>query len=219
MSVTGNKIVDEINYWISYVDCALEHPQPLPRGKHVYRSDLNAVPEVRDLYDCLYKLYTEEETSEHFREPVDALKLGVFNYYKVVTNAMSLRTILDRIAEGGRYSRAAEVMEDVELIWSNCKKFNGADSPFAIKAKECAVVLAKLRERLADEQLASPTEVDRLVHVISCADDTVISELETYFLREDPSLILRSGEVDISSLRVKHVRAMREILQRAGINH
>ncbi|ESL10502.1 hypothetical protein TRSC58_01765 [Trypanosoma rangeli SC58] len=215
MGSTGRKAVDEINHWIAYIDCALSHPRPLPKGKHIFRSDLSTVPEVRDIYDCLYKLYTEEIASAPFREPVHALDLGVFNYYEVVKEPMSLRTVLDRIAEGGHYSQASQVLADVEKIWSNCEKFNGVDSALAADAKKCQGVLTKLRERLADEQPAPNAEVDKVINAFESVDESVLGALEDYFRREDPSLILSNGDVDVEALRVKHLRAMKAILERA----
>ncbi|KEG10121.1 hypothetical protein DQ04_04151120 [Trypanosoma grayi] len=213
MPPTARNAVEEINYWIKYVDCALSHPRPLPSGKHIYHSDLSTVPEVRDLYDCLYKLYTEEGASANFREPVNALELGVFNYYTIVNEPMSLRTVLDRIAEGGHYSQASQVTQDVERIWSNCEKFNGPDSAIAAEAKKCQATLMTLRERLADEQNAPAAEVDRLVRVLEDADDSILAALERYFRKEDPSLILSEGDLDVGALKVKHVKAMKAIFE------
>nr|CCC95583.1 unnamed protein product [Trypanosoma congolense IL3000] len=215
MTSAGNKVVDEINYWIAYVDCALAHPCPMPRGKHVYHSDLKVVPEIRDLYDCLYKLYSEENASEHFREPVDALRLGILNYYTVITEPMSLRTVLDRITQGGHYSQAAQVMSDVDIIWSNCEKYNGVESTLAVEARKCKAILADNLERLEGERPAPGAEVDRLVTMLDGVDESVLAALEAYFKREDPTLILGTGDVDLSLLRVKHVRAMKEIVEQA----
>ncbi|ESS69005.1 hypothetical protein TCDM_02277 [Trypanosoma cruzi Dm28c] len=215
MGSTGRKVVDEVNHWIAYIDCALSHPHPLPKGKHVFRSDLSTVPEVRDIYDCLYKLYAEESASASFREPVNALELGVFNYYEVVTEPMSLRTVLDRIAEGGHYSQATQVLADVEKIWSNCEKYNGADSALVKEAKKCQGILTRLRERLAEEQPAPNAELDKIISAFESADESVLGELEAYFRREDPSLIISNGDVDLTALRVKHLKAMKAILERA----
>lgn len=214
MGSTNRKVVDEIVYWIDYIDCALSHPQPLPKGKHVFRSDLSTIPEIRDLYDCLYKLYAEESVSVSFREPVDALELSIFNYHTVVTEPMSLRTVLDRIAEGGHYSQASQVLSDVDKIWSNCEKFNGADSAVSQAARKCKALLTKLLERLSDEHYAPPAEVEKLLNVLEGLDESVLGEMETYFKNEDPSLILSGGEVDLKSLKVKHIKALNAIVER-----
>ncbi|EAN79959.1 Bromodomain, putative [Trypanosoma equiperdum] len=216
MVLTGVKLAEDINYWIRYIDCALSHPLPLPKNKHVFHSDQRLAPEIRDLYDCLYKLYAEESASEYFREPVDALRVGAWNYYSVITEPMSLRTVLDYIVQGGRYSQVEQIMNDVELIWKNCERYNGAESHLAADARRCRAILEKHRERLADEQTAPAAEVDELIEALESMDDSVLKAVEAYFLREDPTLILSSGDVDIPSLRVKHLRAMKEIVQRAA---
>lgn len=205
---------DEVQFWLNYIDCALKHPRPLPSGKHVYRATLETVPEVRDLYHCLYKLYTEESSSVNFREPVNALALGVFNYYDVVKNPMSLRVVLDRIVEGEYYSSAEQVLRDVELIWQNCAAFNGESSPITGEAKKCAAALERMRQAFHDEQLASQDEVNHLADVIeSSGDDGMLEALMDYFRCEDPGMV-DQRDLDLTRLKVKHVRAMKDIVDR-----
>ncbi|KAH9598237.1 Bromodomain [Trypanosoma melophagium] len=215
MATTSRKVTERINYWLNYIDCALSHPKPLPTGKHVFRSDLDADPEIREIYECLFKLYTEEKTSTEFREPVNALQHGLFNYYTVITEPMSLRTILDHIAEGDYYSEVSEVMSDVEKIWSNCEKFNGPDSAITAEARKCQEALTLLIKSVADEQLASPSEVDRVIVELSTMNVSVLGEVEEYLMRDDPTLICENADVDVSRLKVKHIRELKKILQRA----
>ncbi|CCD17650.1 hypothetical protein, unlikely [Trypanosoma congolense IL3000] len=128
---------------------------------------------------------------------------------------MSLRTVLDRITQGGHYSQAAQVMSDVDIIWSNCEKYNGVESTLAVEARKCKAILADNLERLEGERPAPGAEVDRLVTMLDGVDESVLAALEAYFKREDPTLILGTGDVDLSLLRVKHVRAMKEIVEQA----
>ncbi|ORC91406.1 uncharacterized protein TM35_000064110 [Trypanosoma theileri] len=215
MATTNRKTAEKIYHWINYIDCALSHPKPLPTGKHVFRSDLKADPELREIYECLFRLYTEEKASTEFREPVNALQHGLFNYYTVITEPMSLRTVLDRIAEGNHYSDASEVMSDVEKIWSNCEKFNGADSAITAEARKCQLALTLLIKSVADEQLAPPSEVDEVIAQLNNMDVSVLAEVEEYFRKSDPTLIGENSDVDVPNLKVKHLKEMRKIIERA----
>lgn len=212
-SVAQRDPEQEIQYWINYVDCALKHPHPLPAGKHAYRSSIDTVPAIKDLYHCLYKLYTEENSSVSFREPVNALALGVFSYYDVVRRPMSLRMVLDRIVEGSHYSTAEQVLEDVALVWANCEAFNGPSSPVTAEAQRCAAALDRIRADFADCQPAPVDEVESFTQVFQ---DYATEELEeavlNYFKREDPSALI-DNELNLSMLKVKHLRAMKEIME------
>lgn len=205
---------DEIQYWIKYIDCTLKHQHPLPSGKHVYNVDIDTSAEIKALYHCLYKLYTEESRSVSFREPVNAPLLGVVNYYDVVSTPMSLRNVLDNIATPNYYTSASDVMRDVELIWQNCATYNGAASPLTAEAKKCAAALEKLKSSYADEQMAPADDVNSVAESIEAnGDEGMLEELMDYFRREDPSMV-EQRDLDLSRLKVKHVRAMRAIVQR-----
>ncbi|EPY25722.1 hypothetical protein STCU_00370 [Strigomonas culicis] len=214
MSTTAADPAADIKYWLQYIDCALHHPH-LPSGRHSYNASLSTVPEVRDLYHSLYKLYSEHSCSVNFREPVNALQLGALHYYDVITEPMSLRTVLDRIAAGGHYTTTAQVLRDVDLIWSNCAKFNGGDSVITAEARSCAKTLQSLRQAFEDEQLASTEDIDSINHAVeSCNNYALMQELIDYFKANDPSMLDAESSLDLASLKVRHVKVMRAIIDR-----
>ena len=69
-----------------------------------------------------------ESDSLEFRQPVDWKGLGLEDYPIVIKKPMDLTTIKNKLKKG-KYSAAAEVIQDIELIWENCKTYNMADSP------------------------------------------------------------------------------------------
>lgn len=55
-------------------------------------------------------------------------------------------------------------------------------------------------------------DVDKLVNRIASTNSVEMrSELSKYFLKEDPSM-LKNDELNLDRLKVKHVRAMNEIV-------
>lgn len=203
----------KIDYWVQYIDCALKHPRPLPSGKHAYRQSLETVPEVAELYHCLYKLYSEEESSVWFREPVNALAQEIFNYYDVVKAPMSLRHILDNIVKGDTYSTALQVMEDVELIFRNCIAFNGATSLMAAEAGKSRSALERIRRAYQDDQRITVDEAERLFQVIaSMQEQQLIDNIAEYLRRDDPTSIDESGAVNFDMLKRKHFRNLERIV-------
>lgn len=62
-----------------------------------------------------------------FNEPVDAIALGIPDYYEVITHPMDFSTVWDNLDKGS-YTSPYFFIRDVQRIWANCKKFNEDDS-------------------------------------------------------------------------------------------
>lgn len=59
-----------------------------------------------------------------FAEPVNVEKLNIPDYYTIVKKPMDFGTIKSKLKEQ-RYANIAEFMEDMELVFYNCKLYNG----------------------------------------------------------------------------------------------
>jgi hypothetical protein len=71
-----------------------------------------------------------------FYDPVDPEKLEIPDYYDVVTEPMDLGTIKNKL-HSNRYRNIQEFIDDINLIFNNCIKYNGEDSSVG---KMCKVV-------------------------------------------------------------------------------
>lgn len=215
----SRKPLEEVNYLLAYIDCALNHhPRPLPsESGHAYRgAAIVGPPEVQDFYHCLYKLYKENRDSENFREPVNALAMGVFNYYDVVKDPISIRTVLDRLVATEPYYTTVEQIEaDVERIWSNAELFNGPQSAVAAKAQACRDSLRQLREDFEDDKI--PPEAD-VVKAFDGVADTQNSDFKSAVERmlrvEYPNLLTPQYEVSVAEIRVRHLKRLQELKDR-----
>ncbi|OQE37692.1 hypothetical protein PENCOP_c009G01963 [Penicillium coprophilum] len=65
------------------------------------------------------------------------------NYYKVIESPMDLLTIEERL-DGDCYSAPRELVDDLKLIYSNCRQFNDATTVYS----KCAVQLEKYMWKL-----------------------------------------------------------------------
>ena len=70
-----------------------------------------------------------------FREPVDAVKLEVPNYYDVIKEPMDFGTI-ERKLKSDVYSCSKECLDDFNKVFSNCYAFNKTDSEMISAAKD-----------------------------------------------------------------------------------
>ncbi|KAI8874024.1 Bromodomain-containing protein, partial [Ramicandelaber brevisporus] len=63
-----------------------------------------------------------------FLKPVDIVALSIPEYPNIIKNPMDLGTAEDKLTSN-QYYNADEVLADIRLIFNNCYKFNGRDSP------------------------------------------------------------------------------------------
>ena len=65
--------------------------------------------------------------SADFREPLDWRGIGLHDYPKVIEKPMDLATVKQNIKG---YRTIHNCADDIRLIWSNCKKYNGEGSVY-----------------------------------------------------------------------------------------
>lgn len=68
-----------------------------------------------------------------FKEPVDAEKLGLTDYHKIISRPMDLGTVKTRV-EGGYYTHPDDLAADIRLVFENARTFNPPTSDVHIMA-------------------------------------------------------------------------------------
>lgn len=76
----------------------------------------------------LIKHLEEQPESFDFQHPVDFKALGLDDYPLIIKKPMDLSTIKKNL-KNSRYSGFDEFLQDVNLIWDNCRIYNMSDSP------------------------------------------------------------------------------------------
>lgn len=66
---------------------------------------------------------TSQEESIDFLMPVDPDKLGIPSYKKIIKNPMDMKTIQMKLKKM-KYESISQVLDDIQLIWENCRIFN-----------------------------------------------------------------------------------------------
>ncbi|XP_002134441.3 transcription factor GTE3, chloroplastic-like isoform X2 [Drosophila pseudoobscura] len=129
-------------------------PDVMPPPNRIGRTT-NLTKKFRTVLDLMIR----SKSSYQFRHPVNAVKLHVFNYHNLITRPMDLYTIKKRL-ENCYYFRAAEVLEDILLIFSNCRSFNSPQSPVFHDALALCDLLcarmAKLQGEIQHEVVEAP---------------------------------------------------------------
>ena len=70
---------------------------------------------------------SRDQKSYIFEKPVDYVSLKIPDYPMVVKNPMDFQTIKQNLKEH-KYQKIQDFMEDMELVFYNCRLYNGTES-------------------------------------------------------------------------------------------
>ncbi|KAK2941910.1 putative Bromodomain [Blattamonas nauphoetae] len=148
------------------------------------------------------------DVNKSFSIPVDPILLGCPTYFDVIKKPKDLGTIKTDI-ENGEYSHPREVIDDVQLVWDNCRKFNGPTHPIIAACDklndEADKRFSKLQEWVMEMRNPTALELDQL-HVreqrwIRSQADVAIPYLVPETPPESvPPTTKQSRQAEISSL-------------------
>ncbi|CAK9225835.1 unnamed protein product [Sphagnum troendelagicum] len=106
-----------------------------------------------------------------FNEPVDAEKLGLHDYHKVISNPMDLGTVKERIANGYYFSPTS-FADDVRLTFANAMTYNPQGHDVYVMAQVLAGLFndrwKDIARKLEEEKLKIKVEEETLA-----LDDTI----------------------------------------------
>jgi bromodomain-containing factor 1 len=73
-----------------------------------------------------------------FSEPDDPAKFNIMDYFDIISRPMDLSSVRRKLSHNC-YVSAADFVEDMNLIWENCYKYNGEAHEISKCAKELQV--------------------------------------------------------------------------------
>ncbi|EGR31679.1 hypothetical protein IMG5_104550 [Ichthyophthirius multifiliis] len=82
--------------------------------------------ESKKLNQMTNQLFSNSDSSE-FRQPVDWQGLQLIDYPTIIKNPMDLGKVRDKLKEN-EYVYVEECLDDIQLIWDNCKNYNAQGS-------------------------------------------------------------------------------------------
>lgn len=65
--------------------------------------------------------------THEFRKPVDWKSFGLVDYPTIVQKPMDISTVRSKLA-GNCYNVVEDCLDDIQLIWDNCKLYNAKDT-------------------------------------------------------------------------------------------
>ncbi|CAG8496144.1 1853_t:CDS:2 [Diversispora eburnea] len=116
----------------------------LPDSPAVKRKKTKSNAEINYCRETLKELKKKVHWSYAypFYEPVDAERLGIPDYYKIITHPMDITTISSKL-DNEQYSNVGEFEADVRLMFRNCYVYNGPNSEVANMGKMLEAVFDK----------------------------------------------------------------------------
>ena len=171
--------------------------------KEITEEDLKKLQEILD------KIINDKNASE-FKEPVDYVLLGLLDYPSIITHPMDLGTCKKKLLNG-EYKIFQDFMDDVNLIWENCRLYNQAGSSIVKMAdaldkkmhslmhKQFKNLKAKAEQENSQNQL---TEADRLklADMIKKQSNEGLTQIVKIILKSCPDGI---EDIDNDKLQIK----------------
>jgi len=88
----------------------------------------------KKLHKILNQLINDPESAE-FRKPVYYKALGLEDYKKIIKKPIDLNAVRRNLTKN-LYESLEEILDDIQLVWNNCKLYNEQGS---VEQKENAI--------------------------------------------------------------------------------
>ncbi|XP_074710454.1 bromodomain-containing protein 2 isoform X2 [Strix uralensis] len=133
---------------------ALQSPQVNPPPPEVSnpKKPGRITNQLQYLHKVVMKALWKHQFAWPFRQPVDAVKLGLPDYHKIIKQPMDMGTIKRRL-ENNYYWGAAECMQDFNTMFTNCYIYNKPTDDIVLMAQTLEkIFLQKVAQMPPEEQ-------------------------------------------------------------------
>ena len=173
-----------------------------------YRCEITE-DELKKLEEIMDKIINDKNAFD-FRAPVDYESLGLLDYPKIIKHPMDLGTCKEKLLNG-EYKIIQEFIDDINLIWENCRTYNQAGSAIV----KMANTLDRKMHGLIDKQFKNykaKDEQEKNKNQLSTNDKLVltdmIKQLSNEGLTQIVKIILKScpdgiEDIDNDKLQIK----------------
>ena len=109
-----------------------------------YKNEITEV-DIKKL-EKIFATMEKDYHSSEFLAPVDYINLGILDYPKIITHPMDLGTVKKKLLNG-EYKTFEDFMNDLNLIWENCRTYNIPGSDIVKLADYCDKKMKNLIDR------------------------------------------------------------------------
>ena len=148
----------------------------------------------------IFETVEKDPLAYDFLEPVDYIALNILDYPKIITNPMDLGTVKKNLLEY-KYSNFKAFLDDINLIWKNCRTYNLPGSDIVRMANHCEKIFNKNLEktfknynkikrinRNENDKLTSEEKV-KFAEIIKQQGNETLQQIIKLLLKEAPKAI------------------------------
>jgi len=165
--------------------------------------------DIKKLKEIFGKMEKDRKAAG-FLEPVDYEGLQLYDYPTIIKHPMDLGTCKTKLLNGD-YKIFQELMDDLNLIWSNCRTYNQAGSEIVKCANDCDKKMRSLIEKQfknskpkaegkAKDSKISDEDKNKLIDMIRQQSDESLTQIVKIILKANPDGI---EDIDNDKLQIK----------------
>ena len=94
----------------------------------------------------IFEILEGDPLAYDFLEPVDYVALNILDYPKIITHPMDLGTVKKNL-HNNVYPTFKEFLDDINLIWTNCRTYNQSGSDIVKMANHCDKKIKQLIDK------------------------------------------------------------------------
>ena len=147
----------------------------------------------------IFEILEEDPLAYDFLEPVDYVALNILDYPKIITHPMDLGTVKKKLYDY-TYPTFKEFLDDINLIWKNCRTYNQQGSDIVKMANHCEKIFNKNLERLfknykskkivrGDGEKLSASDKVKFAEIIRTQNNETLQQIVKLILKEAPKAI------------------------------
>ena len=162
-----------------------------------YKNEINEeeIKKLEKIFDTMEK----DSQAYEFLAPVDYIALNILDYPKIITHPMDLGTVKKNLHDNV-YPTFKEFLDDINLIWTNCRTYNQSGSDIVKMANHCEKIFNKNLERLfknykskkisrgEGEKLINDDKV-KFAEIIRTQNNETLQQIVKLLLKEAPKAI------------------------------
>ena len=158
----------------------------------------------------IFEKIEKDKNASSFLLPVDYVALNLPDYPKIIKNPMDLGTCKNNLLNG-KYKIFQEFMDDLHLIWENCRTYNQPKSEIVKYGNACEKKLRSLIEKKfknvkheaktpKEDQLLSNEDKTDLINKIKEQSNEDLTQIVKIIVRNCPDGI---EDIDSDKLQIK----------------
>ena len=147
----------------------------------------------------IFEILENDPLAYDFLEPVDYVALNILDYPKIITNPMDLGTVKKNL-HSYVYPTFKEFLDDINLIWKNCRTYNQPGSDIVKMANHCEKIFNKNLDKLFknykskkitrnEGEKLTPSEKVKFAELIRTQNNETLQQIVKLILKEAPKAI------------------------------